>query len=280
MHLITAGFGGRHSNGFFIMFAIPIFDACRFFCANSAAGQLTIAASSCLTGAAVRYDGASKTLPLLLNWPQQLVRILPICPEVGAGLAVPRPPVQLVVSDRAPRARGRDLHALDVTNELERFAQSSIQQLANEPALCGYIWKSRSPSCGLNSTPLFSDQGAQIGVTSGIQAQLISTHMPWLAHIEESCLETPAIAARFLLQCRWVFDLRNALAQETQALPAWHRHYAFLWRLLSQNLALRNSCAELQRLAELGDWQNYLATLHRAGENVEAEQLLGLFVNS
>jgi hypothetical protein len=34
----------------------------------------------------------------------------------------------------------------------------------------------------------------------------------------------------------------------------------------------------LRRHVEQGAWQNYLTVLHRACKNVEAEQLLGLFI--
>ncbi|MET0380079.1 MAG: DUF523 domain-containing protein, partial [Spongiibacteraceae bacterium] len=183
------------------MFAIPIFDACHFFNADITGCPLTIAASSCLTGAAVRYDGASKDFGPLHAWPAAQIRTLPICPEVGAGLTVPRPPVQLVATNRraAPRARGRDIKTLDVTTALEQFAHTSLQQLRAESTLCGYIWKSRSPSCGLGSTPLFNDTDTQIDVVSGIQAHHIVTALPWLAHIEETQLLAPTVAARFLL---------------------------------------------------------------------------------
>lgn len=55
-----------------------------------------ILVSSCLLGAPVRYDGSAKTLfhTAMDRW-QQEERLVPICPEVAAGLPTPRPPAEI-----------------------------------------------------------------------------------------------------------------------------------------------------------------------------------------
>ena len=229
----------------------------------------------------MRYDGQSKNLAALEQWPQHLVHLLPICPEVGAGMTVPRPPVQLVASDNlsTPRARGRDDHDLDVTAALQQFAHNSAQALAREPALCGYIWKSRSPSCGFESTPLFDMNGTQIDTTSGIQAHTIHSALPWLITAEETQLATSQHIAQFLLLCRLIFDARWASSNRaayphnhSPSLHRWHQHYRFLQDILStaDHNALENAAAD-------GDWDNYLIALQSSCRRVEAERLLDLF---
>ncbi len=87
--------------------ALYRFNPQRFIHLASASARAPVAISACLAGQAVRYDGTDKqfvgaeTLGEMLN-------LIPICPEVGAGLPVPRPPVQLVSSDTGQRALGRD----------------------------------------------------------------------------------------------------------------------------------------------------------------------------
>jgi uncharacterized protein YbbK (DUF523 family) len=261
------------------MFAIPQFDSRRFFYADSASACVVIGVSACLAGAAVRYDGQSKNLDALQQWPQQSVRLLPICPEVGAGLSVPRPPVQLVASDlfvsgqnNPTRAVGRDDSRIDVTAELQQFAHNSVQALAREHGLCGYIWKSRSPSCGFGSTPLFDTSGAQIDSVSGIQAQAVNSALPWLIAVEETDLATAGGAAQFLLLCRLIFDARWASSGNAE-LHAWHRHYTFLLEAFSED-----DRTALQHAAAAGERDNYLVRLQHSCRKIAAEQLLGLFV--
>ena len=76
-----------------------------------------IAISACLAGEAVRYDGASKPLPDT-DFFERHFQLISVCPEVGAGLSVPRPPVQLVQTQQGVRALGRDDPSIDVSNTL------------------------------------------------------------------------------------------------------------------------------------------------------------------
>lgn len=107
--------------------------------------------SRCLLGEPVRYDGTSKFSPELLNLAADSFELVPICPEVEAGLGVPRPPIQLVKQGvllqlRACR-QGEDLTHL-FQPLVSRF--ESILFGAH-----GLVLKSRSPSCGVRDTPRF-----------------------------------------------------------------------------------------------------------------------------
>lgn len=186
-----------------------------------------VAISRCLQGDPVRYDGNSKPLALLAHLSEQL-ELIPVCPEVEAGLSTPRAPVQLVISDRtdntAPRALGRDDPALDITTLLYEQCHRSAEQL-RQLGISGYLFKSRSPSCGLGSTPLFNAKGEQLSLTSGLQAAAISEAMPWLALFEETELLAEQDCERFITHCMIIDDLRRAIAQ-----GEWQRvltHYDF-----------------------------------------------------
>ncbi|WP_377290614.1 DUF523 domain-containing protein [Rhizobium sp. SG2393] len=58
-----------------------------------------ILVSACLMGEQVRYDGKAKPLahPLLDRWRQE-GRLVSLCPEMAAGLPVPRPPAEIAGS--------------------------------------------------------------------------------------------------------------------------------------------------------------------------------------
>ena len=251
-------------------------SAHRFFHPASADARPLVAISSCLTGQRVRYDGDHKQL---LQWEQVLasqLQWLPICPEVGAGLGVPRPPVRLVaVAGQPARVRGRDDPGLDVTDALRDVAESSVAELQHR-RVCGYLWQSRSPSCGRDSTPLFDAQGRQIGFTSGIQADHIRRELPWLATAEDTDVATTAGAWRFVLRCRLVYDI---LQTDSAALPALHRHYAALTdgtAPLDGALGVREKTL-LEAAARAGDTTGYLTVFNAAVEGLPADRLLALF---
>jgi uncharacterized protein YbbK (DUF523 family) len=251
-------------------------DPARFYRASSAQYRAPVAVSACLTGQHVRYDGRGYDLPAI-EWLAGALSLRPICPEVGAGLTVPRPPVQLVASnmEAQPRARGRDDSSLDVTQKLLNFAEITTAQPTVMSMLCGYIWKSRSPSCGLDSTPLFDTANVQIGRTSGIQAAHFQRTLPWLSYCEESALIDRRAARVFVLRCRLVFDVMYAEEADLPAhLQAQHRHYHFLTERFSQSEQIALSeCAAADRRTD------YLTLLQHGCSRLQPEQLLELFIN-
>ena len=241
----------------------------RFYSPPSARQRSVVAVSACLVGEKVRYDGADKLSPLypLLN---SELNLIAICPEQGAGLGVPRPPVQLIESDNHISARGREDRTLDVTAALRDFAARSLPQLLNAHQLCGYLWKSRSPSCGFNSTPIFNADGDEINRGSGIQAAYFQRHLPHLSYCEDAALQTERSAISFVLRCRLAFDILYA----TDALlPELHRHYTFLHEHFDDRIT-----ANLIALSAMAHKTDYLAALLAGCHHMSEEKLLGLFV--
>lgn len=180
-----------------------------------------IGVSACLSGEAVRYDAADKRQPLLLETLSARAELLPFCPEVAAGLGVPRPAVQLIqTSGGQLRARGVENPALDVTAVLTRasshFCASQLQGLS------GFILKSRSPSCGFGSTPVFNETGTDHRLASGMFAAELANAAPWLPIVEERALTNEEQCLRFLSACVLVARSRHGL-EEHQALEAWLR---------------------------------------------------------
>jgi uncharacterized protein YbbK (DUF523 family) len=247
------------------------FNSNRFYYPQSAQSRATVAVSACLMGQRVRYDGNDRYLPVI-EWLSTMLQLIPICPEVGAGLGVPRPPVQLVAANAATiEARGRDDAALDVTPQLQTFAHASVTQFNAQQILCGYLWKSRSPSCGYGSTPLFDQAGVQISTASGIQAAHFQRMLPWLSYCEESNLIDRLAALTFVLRCRLVFDWMYAGAVE---LAAQHRHYHFLIDRFTHNEQIL-----LARLAASDARADYLTALQQSCARLPPGQLLDLFIN-
>lgn len=152
--------------------------------------EAILLSSACLQGQRVRYDGASKPCAILERL-SQLVTLQSICPEVEAGMSIPRPPVQLVQSAQQTspstiRVLGRDDETLDVTEQLQKHAQHYLQRIASDPAICGVVFKDKSPSCGLGSTPVFDPDGTELRKGSGIIAHAIRECFPQLLLLEQN----------------------------------------------------------------------------------------------
>lgn len=105
-----------------------------------------------------------------------------ICPEMAIGLGVPRTPISVILSGNQPGASANNVARPDITEQLLEYATRVHLAL---PDLCGYIFKSRSPSCGVQSTACFDTQGRQIGMSSGIFSGRIMQLRPGMPVIEE-----------------------------------------------------------------------------------------------
>jgi uncharacterized protein YbbK (DUF523 family) len=221
-----------------------------FYCEDTLTYPPGVAVSACLLGHTVRYDGGHQAHALLQELIVPQVEILPRCPE--ASLGIPRPPVNLIMTSSGFRAIGRDQRDLDVTDALTQFAHDEVQSMRQLSNLCGHIFKSRSPSCGLSSTPIYSPENQLIESGSGLYAAIIAKHLPWLVLIEDTQLNSHARCADFLQKLFLVRDLQRAAEQ--QQLRSAHRHYDFLWRH-SAVISL------LDTYAKNNNWRSYCAEL-------------------
>ena len=154
-----------------------------------------VGVSRCLLGHAVRYDGDSKPSALVIERLGELFELVPVCPEVEAGLPIPRPPVQLTGSETYPRMTGRDDPGIDVTAQMLAYCDTRTAALGQ---LCGFVFKSRSPSCGLDSTPVFIDGVCTTETSRGVFARAVTAAYPELPVIEETGLESVSEYERFV----------------------------------------------------------------------------------
>lgn len=180
-----------------------------------------IGTSACLAGEPVRYDGSDKYQTALYAHIAPHADLLPLCPEAGAGLGIPRPPVRLVDDGQVIRARGVNDPHLDVTTALHAFNARTLPMLSS---LSGFILKARSPSCGWKNTPLYDDAGRPTGLTSGLFAQALQQAMPWLPVCDEEELQDEGRAAHFLYRARLTADVLAAKAHKQLEACLTHHH--------------------------------------------------------
>lgn len=165
--------------------------------------QPVIAVSSCLLGNRVRYNGEIKQFDALIQQLQQHFEFIAVCPEVEIGLPVPRPPVQLSGDAQAPRMTGRDDATLDITERMRAYCVTKPRELEQ---ICGYVFKSRSPSCGLHDVPLFDAGKIILPNHRGLFAQAITARWPDLPVADELQLNDATARAQFI---RRVLDFHS-----------------------------------------------------------------------
>jgi uncharacterized protein YbbK (DUF523 family) len=156
-----------------------------------------LAISSCLLGNRVRYDGELKHFPQLCDEMQKHCELLPVCPEVEIGLGVPRPPLQLSGDAKRPRMTGRDDASIDITDKMYAFCEQRKQSLKH---VAGYIFKARSPSCGLHGIPLFDNGKMMMQNLRGVFAQAMVKQYPQLPFADEEQLASLEQQQRFIQQ--------------------------------------------------------------------------------
>jgi len=157
-----------------------------------------IAISSCLLGNRVRYDGDSKGIADIYQHMQQHFDLLAVCPEVEIGLGVPRPAVQLTGDPQHPNITGRDDDTIDITKAMRTFCHTRPQTLKH---ICAYIFKSRSPSCGIRNIPIHNASMPQQIIEHngrGLFAEAMIKYYPEMPVADETELTTHSEREHFV----------------------------------------------------------------------------------
>ena len=141
-----------------------------------------IAISSCLLGERVRYDGESK----LQSWLDDCGEVLwvPVCPEVEIGMSIPREAIQIEESCDGIKLLGVESRQ-DWTEPMNDFTRQRVVQL-QAAGIVGYIFKARSPSCGIGDVPLMGALGQSVvGKTNGRFCDVLMEMWPELPIVNE-----------------------------------------------------------------------------------------------
>ena len=149
--------------------------------------KIRIGISSCLLGLKVRYDGGHKYDPFLVCTLGEFVEYVPVCPEVEAGFPIPREAFRLVGPSDAPRLVTQKTGS-DVTERMKQWADDRLKELEAED-LCGFIFKSKSPSSGMERVKVYNDSGMAEKTGVGIFARAFMDRFPWIPVEEDGRLQ-------------------------------------------------------------------------------------------
>jgi len=158
--------------------------------------KITIGISTCLLGEKVRYDGGHKHDRYITGTLGQYFEWAPVCPEVGCGLPVPREAMRLVGSPEDPRLITIRT-GIDHTERMKEWAQKKLDDLAREE-LSGFIFKSRSPSSGMQGVKVYSESGMPSRRGAGIFARAFMERFPLLPAEDDGRLNDPKLRENFI----------------------------------------------------------------------------------
>jgi uncharacterized protein YbbK (DUF523 family) len=168
--------------------------------------------SACLLGQEVRYDGRHKLDRFLVETLGKYVDYLPVCPEVECGLGVPREAMRLVGDPDAPRLVTQTTKR-DFTAQMLEWVSRRLDELAGEN-LSGFIFKSKSPSSGMERVKIYNEEGAVIAHGPGLFAGAFMKRFPLLPVEDEERLNDPGRRENFIERLFALGRYRDAMAED------------------------------------------------------------------
>lgn len=174
--------------------------------------MIKLGISSCLLGNKVRYDGQHKYDIWLVEELGPYVDYVPVCPEVECGLPVPREAMRLVGNPDSPHLINTNT-GIDQTDRMLSFCAKKIKELEEEN-LCGFVFKSKSPSSGMERVKVYPEKGGAAQKNGiGIFAREFMRAFPLLPVEEEGRLHDPVLRENFIerifIMHRWL-ELMNS----------------------------------------------------------------------
>lgn len=211
--------------------------------------KIRLGISACLLGQNVRYDGGHQLNRYLRDTLGHFVDYVPVCPEVEMGLSIPRETLRLVGDPGAPRLVFSK-SGEDVTEQMTSWAQKRLDKLEAE-GLCGFIFKSRSPSSGMARVKLYDRNGVPSKNGVGLFARLFMDRFPMLPVEEDGRLNDPRLRENFLEAISTFRSWRELLAEgcKPAALVEFHARHKLL--LMSHSVELARQMGKLVAKAGL-----------------------------
>lgn len=189
---------------------------------------MKIGLSSCLLGIKCRYDGSANKDSFIFDELSKYVEFETYCPE-DPVFGTPRDTIRLVEVDKNIRVQvGKS--GEDVTDKILE-SSSRFAKKAKADELCGFILKSKSPTCGLERVKVYQQKEVPCekkGV--GLFAQELQKECKYLPIEEEGRLNDPWLKENFLMQVFAYADLKDFLKRVTSLneLVEFHTSYKYL----------------------------------------------------
>ncbi|WP_417325477.1 YbgA family protein [Halarcobacter sp.] len=192
--------------------------------------------SSCLLGTTCRYDGGHSRDKFIVNELSNYFDFEAFCPE-RLVFPTPRPAIRLVKSDGEVTIRTSNDNE-DVTDTITEISKELVKKIEDNQ-LCGFILKSKSPTCGMERVKIYPDKknGQSENVGVGVFAKELKERFPYLPIEEEGRLGDPWLRENFLMQVFAYKSLFEFLEKNPNIndLVEFHTSYKYLIYAKSHN---------------------------------------------
>ncbi|WP_028574849.1 YbgA family protein [Desulfonatronovibrio hydrogenovorans] len=189
---------------------------------------MKIGISTCLLGEKVRYDGGHKLDRYLRDILGKYVSYVPVCPETESGLPTPREAMRLVGPEDNPRLVTIKTN-IDHTLRLKTWAKEKLDQLEKQD-LSGFVFKSKSPSSGMERVKIYNEKGNPAPKGRGIFAGMFIDRFPLTPVEEDGRLNDPMLRENFITRI-FVFNRWRELSGKkfnSAALVDFHTRHKLL----------------------------------------------------
>jgi len=187
--------------------------------------QIKIGISSCVLGERVRFDSGHKISKFVTKELSPYFEFVPVCPEVGSGMPVPRPTIRLMSNeDRIALVETKD-PTKEHTQAVVDYSKNKVVELEREE-LCGYIVCAKSPTCGMERVKVYKKNSAEnVGV--GLYTNELMKAMPWLPVEEDGRLNDPVLKENFITRIYTLRDFYDSVGDEPTRgkIVAFHSRY-------------------------------------------------------
>lgn len=200
---------------------------------NDEKSKILIGVSSCLLGNKVRFDGGHKHDRYITGTLGTFLDFVPVCPEVECGLPVPREAMRLVGDPEEPLLL-TSRSGVDHTDRMNSWAHARVRELAEED-LCGFIFKSKSPSSGMERVKVYDKNNMPRAVGVGLFARVFKETFPLIPVEEEGRLHDMVLRENFI-ESVFVYRRWRAVAKDFSLakLVAFHTEHKMLLRAHSE----------------------------------------------
>ncbi len=158
--------------------------------------KIKMGISRCLLGENVRYDGGHQHDRYLTDTLGNYFEYIPVCPEVEYGLPIPREALRLVGKPEDARLMTIKT-GIDHTDGMLEWAYGKLKELEKED-LCGFVFKSKSPSSGMQAVKVYGPSGMPVHKGVGVFAGAFMKRFPILPVEEDGRLHDPVLRENFI----------------------------------------------------------------------------------
>ncbi|MCJ7765648.1 MAG: DUF1722 domain-containing protein [Thiovulaceae bacterium] len=159
---------------------------------------MKIAVSGCLLGQKVRFDSGHKRDDFVMDELSQYAEYISFCPE-NMAFSNPRPSIRLVKNADESLKVESNKTGDDLSNILSEASKEDLHSIAMHD-LRAIIFKSKSPTCGLNSSKVYLDNGFAAAKEDGVFAAMCKEKFPLLPMEEEGRLCDAWLRENFVMQ--------------------------------------------------------------------------------